>query len=812
METHLRTTSPAASELRYRRSLPDVPSDVGEDELMLHFNDPNWDYDVNSSTYFSSTPEPSVKAFSQSQKPPSYMGSTDVDTESHISSSWPEKVPDVEDDYSDDSPYPEVRAAVPNTDDPNMPASTVRAWIVGLFVVIIVSGYNSFIQFRMPQTLINALLIQIASYPMGKLLERILPAWRLTFLRYSISLNPGPFNIKEHALITMMGNVVINASNITDVVNVEFVFFNKPWPFANQILLSIAVQLIGFAAAGFFRQFLVWPAAMIWPGVLVRTALLSAMHKTWDLKEKKHIPRSRFFLFVMIGSFVYYWLPGYLFTALSFFNWACWIAPNNVTVNSLFGSVTGLGMGLLTFDWSQISFIASPMVVPWWAQINIFVAFVIMIWFMVPVMWSQNVLFSQFLPLSSTNYFDNTGLPYNASAILTDGIFDAAKYSQYSPLFMPLTTALTWGASFALYGAVLVHTYLWYRKDIARQFRSSLRDHRDVHSRLMSVYPEVPRLWYGVLGVIVFVLGIVGNEIAKTQLPVWAYIVGVILGLVFTLPLSILLAVTNQALALSVLAEMLAGYMIPGKPVANMVFKTLSYSVVWQAQTFAGDMKMGHYLKVPPIATFAAQIVSAIVGVFVSVGVQTWALYNISDLCSPDQPQFLTCPFTSVFEGSALIFGNIGPQRIFGRGAIYYPIVFFFVIGLVLPIPFYFLAKRYPRSFFRYVHIPLAFGTLVLVPPATGANFAGFIIVGAIFQWYMRRRHFRWWMRYNYLLSSGLDAGVILALVVIFFALQFPRGGIVLNWWGNTVWQNTADATGLPLKTLAPGEIFGPSI
>jgi hypothetical protein len=117
--------------------------------------------------------------------------------------------------------------------------------------------------------------------------------------------------------------------------------------------------------------------------------------------------------------------------------------------------------------------------------------------------------------------------------------------------------------------------------------------------------------------------------------------------------------------------------------------------------------------------------------------------------------------------------------------------MWFLLVGAVLPIPFYFLAKRYPRSLFRYVHIPLALGTLVIVPPASGINFASFIVVGAIFQWYMRRRHFRWWMRYNYLLSSGLDAGVIIALVLIFFAVQFPKGGLTLNWWGNTVWLNT---------------------
>ena len=34
--------------------------------------------------------------------------------------------------------------------------------------------------------------------------------------------------------------------------------------------------------------------------------------------------------------------PGYIFQALSFFNWVCWIAPNNVVINQLFGYSSGL--------------------------------------------------------------------------------------------------------------------------------------------------------------------------------------------------------------------------------------------------------------------------------------------------------------------------------------------------------------------------------------------------------------------------------------------------------------------------------------
>lgn len=161
-----------------------------------------------------------------------------------------------------------------------------------------------------------------------------------------------------------MANVVAGGTYATDIIATQRVYFNENWGFAYEILLCLSTQIIGFAFAGFVRQFLVWPSSMIWPGALVNTTLLNTLHRTYGKRETKHISRERFFVYVFLGSFLWYWLPGYLFTALSVFNWVCWIAPNNVVVNQLFGYSTGLGMGFLTFDWSMIAFINSPLVIP----------------------------------------------------------------------------------------------------------------------------------------------------------------------------------------------------------------------------------------------------------------------------------------------------------------------------------------------------------------------------------------------------------------------------------------------------------------
>ena len=73
------------------------------------------------------------------------------------------------------------------------------------------------------------------------------------------------------------------------------------------------------------------------------------------------------------------------------------------------------------------------------------------------------------------------------------------------------------------------------------------------------------------------------------------------------------------------------------------------------------------YLTVRGLSTmFIAQIVATTIAVFVNIGVQEWMFANIIDFCSPDQPNSFSCPTTSVFATAALIWGGIGPVRMFG--------------------------------------------------------------------------------------------------------------------------------------------------
>ena len=283
---------------------------------------------------------------------------------------------------------------------------------------------------------------------------------------------------------------------------------------------------------------------------------------------------------------------------------------------------------------------------------------------------AKNVWYSQYLPVSLDIPFDNTGAQYNLSAVLNNNVFEQAKYEQYSPMFLPITYIISYGTIFATYSSILVHTVLWYRKDIARQFRRSLKDEKDIHSHLMSKYPEVPHWWFLTLGIVSLVMGIIGIEIGDTKLPIWAFFLSLVFSVVFVVPFGILQAVSTQSYDPVILAEMFFGYVYPGRPLALIIFKTTAGNICDQALLYSGDQKFGHYMKIPPRILFATQVVASITAIVSGLAAQQWAMDNIPDICSPHQKNFFTCPEINLFNTGSVLWGGIGPKRIFSPGAL----------------------------------------------------------------------------------------------------------------------------------------------
>jgi hypothetical protein len=227
-------------------------------------------------------------------------------------------------------------------------------------------------------------------------------------------------------------------------------------------------------------------------------------------------------------------------------------------------------------------------------------------------------------------------------------------------------------------------------------------------------------------------------------------------------------ATTNQQVGLNVITELIIGYVLPGRPIAMMLFKTWGYISMARALQFTGDFKLGHYMKIPPRPMFWCQVVATIVAGTVQLGVQAWMFSNIKDICSPDQPDGFICPFTTVFGTASIIvsycrlfvvlpfsqsslsqWGVIGPKRLFSHGQLYYGLVFFFLVGAIAPHIQWAIHRKFRLNFLKYLNFPVIFSGTAGVPPATPLNYVPWVLVCYFFNHFIRRRHFSWWSKYN---------------------------------------------------------------
>lgn len=216
-------------------------------------------------------------------------------------------------------------------------------------------------------------------------------------------------------------------------------------------------------------------------------------------------------------------------------------------------------------------------------------------------------------------------------------------------------------------------------------------------------------------------------------------------------------------------------------------------------------------MKIPPRLTFAAQIVACAWSSLVQIGVMNWALATIKDVCSQNQPNHYSCPNGRVFFNASVIWGVIGPARIFSVGQMYSPMMFFWIAGATLPIMIYVGARAFPRSPIRYLSAPIIFSGSGLIPPATPLNYLSWGIVGFVFNKFIRDRWRGWWMQYNYVLSAGLDVGLALGTILIFLTLNLTSTTFP-SWWGTEIASTTMDVTDTAIQIALPkGDKFGPS-
>ena len=690
------------------------------------------------------------------------------------------------------------------TDDPETPAFTFRSVTIGCFFALILASANTILSFRTNLIAIPDTVTIIMGYPIGVAMSKLLPRGIL---------NPGDFSIKEHVLVNMIAYCAGKSPyGIDNVIGQRYYLKQSSVTVWSSLAFVLTTQLIGYGLAGMTRRFLVKPAKIIWPYNFGAIALYRVFHGQSDQEEAEKqnedepkdigMSRSTFFWLIFSGIFLYELIPTYFATGIQTLSIVCLFSTSEWA--SILGSSMsngGLGVLSLAFDWTLIA-TGGVLYTPYFAFVNFTVSGILWTWLLPAIIQATNAFQTPFLTNSDDLKFHN-GDPYPAinsvllyngsgyqieSSVLVDQVtlnLNENVYEQNKPIYLTNLYAISHLGQFMLVASTLCHVFLWYGNTIAGQLKDMLNqresDDGDVHTEMMRKYWDIPEWMYVVYTVLMLAIQIVILQLTAFKLEWWGTLLAFGIAFVFILPTGVIQALTNQPIGINVLTEFIIGFIIPGKTIDVMSFKSFGIALQNQALDLSSNLKLGYYMHIPPAAMVACQFIGTIIGSITSTFISFWMMDSGLAALQASSSEWNAITYQT-FTTAGSIWGSLGPARIFGPATTYFPLLLGFPLGIILPIIPWAANRVYPSKWWKIINVPLLCSNINYIGQNSAIIVTPFI-VATIFQYYIYNKHYHWWSKYVYTMGAALDAGTALATVLagVLIASNISPGSGPLN-------------------------------
>ncbi|KAF9246168.1 OPT oligopeptide transporter [Melanogaster broomeanus] len=531
-----------------------------------------------------------------------------------------------------------------------------------------------------------------------------------------------------------------------------------------------------------------------------------------------------FYIIVLrIFGEVFIWeiFPEWIFPLLTGFSIFCLAAPNNAAVSRVFGGSNGNeGLGLLSIglDWQYISIGINPMVIPLKAQFSSFIGYILCMVVFVGVFYN-NIWKAQNFPFLSQLLFYENGTVYNQTLILDANYqVDPTLLAEQGLPYYASTWVIALLSTNLGLAATFTHLLLWNRDDLsgawywmkpsnirkkwqnfrwqdvsfkfwqndgAREQPQNIED-LDPHYAEMLKYPDAPNSWYCAVFLASFVVALIVIYKSNSTLPWWGFIIAIALAALSILFFGALYAITGIGLSIQTFVQMIAGYLHPGKPMANMYFVLYSYNTVAQATLLLRDLKIAQYAKLPPRAAFTAQIIGTLLGAILNYFLMNSIIDNEweillsvqgTNIWSGQQPQ--------QYNSQAIAWGGLS-HELFSAGMRYQWVPLSYIVGLFAPVPFWVVHRYWPKLRTDYFYTPIICAYIGWLCVGINSSILSYFAIAFVSQWWIRTRHPRWFQKYNYLVGAALDGGTQVMVFILSFAVQGAAGTSHLfpAWWG----------------------------
>ncbi|THZ80396.1 OPT superfamily oligopeptide transporter [Aureobasidium pullulans] len=626
-----------------------------------------------------------------------------------------------------------VRQILDTEDDPFEESLTFRTWFLGIGLSIFASVLQEIFYFK-PQTIfVSLVFLTVIAYVLGDAMAFAIP--RRGWLRY---LNPHEFNQKEHAAITIMASAAAVSALATEALAAQALFYGGYPSVGAGIFIVLSSQLLGFGVAGMLRDILVYPTKMLWPMTLPVTTLLQTIHK--DKAETKQ--RMRVWYIIFFCLFFWEILPEYIFTVLTGVSIVCLADQHNLVITNLFGGASGnegLGFLSLCFDWNYIAAFNSPLWYPLQTTVNMLIGICgCYILFMGKLIkkphnmtyirltdqgiYYGNLWNSQDFPFLSQSLFNSTSTAtnytvYNQSLILDSNFhIDFDKLDEQGIPYLTGTYIAYLITSNAGLTATFVHMLMWNWDDLKVAWTwahpRNLANLQILTLMLRNKYKEVPMWWWAGVMVVSWVVGIICLYSIK----------------------------------------MLAGYLFPGRPLANFYFTCFTYNTSTQASLLAKDLRLAQQNHIPPRTTFALQVTGCLVG-----GIFNWVMMH------------------SIVRNQAEILKSIQGTNIWSGQNIQQ----FNTLAIAWSIASRMFSIAYKitgNKKWGYLNPSIILWYMGNLFVGINSALNMFFILAFVSQFYIRRYHPEFFVKYNYLVSAAMDGGTQVMVFILTFAVAGGSG------------------------------------
>ncbi|GIJ90115.1 hypothetical protein Asppvi_009065 [Aspergillus pseudoviridinutans] len=705
----------------------------------------------------------------------------------------------------------EVRQLVSLTDDPTLPTITFRYFLLCVIFVVPGAFLSQMSHYRTTQAPYSVFFVQIACHYVGHFLARWLPAWtiRIPLTKWAFSLNPAPWSIKEHVLVTLTAASGASYNLGYTPISLAELFYGERVNPAVAIFFMFAIVWIGYAFAAIARQILLYDPSFIWPQALMQSTLFETFRKQ-DSSSPLARRQMKVFFFSLLGMTLWQFLPEYVFPFTSSLAFLCWVAPRNPVANFIGSGLGGMGFLNLSLDWSNINWNGSSILLtPWWTQVVLFLAFAFNCWVLIPAAKWGN-LGSYKHGLMSNSLLTANGTKYPTLKLLTsDFRLNQTAYEEIGPMHMGLQNVWATFFSYAQVTAsvawIATFGYIQVKRNLLKMLRSRNKSsqtkgegiNHQYHDRLNVLqrsYKEVPLWWYVALFMAGFIILLVSIGSGHLWIPIWTVFAGLGSAAALVLPFAFLYAISNYQLAVGNFNELIYGYMVHTKagenhrhPCGPSTYGAIAGDAWYRAQYMLQDQKIGHYMHIPPRTVFFSQVFGTLLGIPINYAVMRWVLSTKRDVLTGAKSDPL-----HQWTGQSLISSNtlgvqyavIGPSEVFKESEMR-PLPWSFLLGAVLPPVLYVLHRLLPRWRIDLWNVSIFFSGLAVFYGNLSTGYTSAIIGGYVVMYWAYRKRFEVWKRYGYMIAAAFDAGFNLNMLLIFLFFGSGKQISMPHWWGN---------------------------